>query len=144
MSFIKVNNANLYYEDTEKGPDTIVFGHSMLFNLRMFDDQVDRLKSSFRCIRFDFRGQGKSEVTENGYDLDNLTEDVLQLIKKLDANPCHFVGFSMGGIVAIRIAARYPGLLKSLTLIDTTSEPEPKENASKNKLLLWIAKKPQY
>jgi 3-oxoadipate enol-lactonase len=71
MAHIKVNNANLYYEDEGQGEETIVFGHSMLFNLRMFDDQVEALKSSHRCVRFDFRGQGKSEVTAGGYHLDN-------------------------------------------------------------------------
>ena len=140
MPYIDLNKAQLYYEDDGVGTETRVFAHSMLFNLRMFDDQVEFLKYNYRCVRFDFRGQGKSEITQDGYDLDTLTDDVAELIQALDCKPCHFVGFSMGGMVAIRLAIRYPELLKSLILIDTTSELEPQENMLRNKLLLWVVK----
>jgi len=140
MPYINIENSKLYYEDEGAGKETIVFAHSMLFNLRMFDDQVNFLKSKYRCVRFDFRGQGKSEVSMNGYDLDTLTEDAAHLIRELNCAPCHFVGFSMGGMVALRLAIRHPELIKSLLLIDTSSEPEPQENMSQNKLLLWVVK----
>jgi len=137
MSTIKVNNANLYFEEEGKG-ETIVFGHSMLFNLRMFDGQVDHLKNNFRCVRFDFRGQGKSEVTESGYDLDSLTDDVAKVIESLQCDPCHFVGFSMGGMVGMRLAVKHPKLIKSLILIDTSSELQ--DQMIRNRVMLWVAK----
>ena len=140
MPYITVNNARIYYEEHGQGKETIVFGHSMLFNLRMFDDQVKFLNSNYRCVLFDFRGQGKSEVTSNGYDLDNLTIDALEFIKALNCNPCHFIGFSMGGMVAMRLAIRHPEVLKSLILIDTSSDPEPSKGHFKNKMMLWVAK----
>ena len=140
MPYITVNDARLYYEDHGQGKETIVFGHSMLFNLRMFDDQVNFLKSNYRCVLFDFRGQGKSEVTLEGYDLDNLAIDIHELLISLKCNPCHFVGFSMGGMVAMRLAIRHPKLLKSLILIDTSSEPEPSTGRLRNALMLWVAK----
>ena len=140
MPYIEVNDAWLYYEEHGKGKETIVFGHGMMFNLRMFDDQVAALKANYRCVLFDFRGQGKSGVTSDGYDLDNLAVDVSALIKELKCEPCHFVGFSMGGIVAMRIAYRYPELLKSLLLIDTSSEPDPDTGQFRNKMMLWVAK----
>ncbi len=138
MPYIKINNANVYFEEAGQGDETIVFAHSMLFNLRMFDDQVEFLKSEYRCIRFDFRGQGKSEVTEGGYDLDSLMEDTAKLIKTLECAPCHFVGFSMGGMVAMRLAMHYPELIKSLILIDTSSEPQ--DDMVRNRALIWIGK----
>lgn len=140
MPFIKLKNTKLYYEIDGAGKETILFGHSMLFNLRMFDDQVSFLSDKYRCVRFDFRGQGKSQVTEGGYDLDSLTDDVIELIKTLDCKPCHFVGFSMGGMVAMRLAIKHPDLLKSLILIDTSSDVEPKEKMGKNKLMIWVSK----
>ena len=114
MPLITVNDARVYYEEHGQGDETIVFGHSMLFNLRMFDEQVEFLKSRYRCVLFDFRGQGKSEVTPDGYELDNLTVDASELIKILNCSPCHFVGFSMGGMVALRLAIRHPELIKAL------------------------------
>lgn len=140
MPYLNLSNAKLYFEDGGRGDETLVFGHSMLFNLRMFDDQVNFLKEDYRCVRFDFRGQGKSEITPNGYDLDSLTEDTFELIKALDCGPCHFVGFSMGGMVALRLAIKYPEAIKSLILIDTSSEPEPTGNTLRNKAMLLVAK----
>ncbi len=140
MPIVNVNNARIYYEEHGEGDETLVFGHSMLFNLRMFDDQIQHLKSNYRCVLFDFRGQGKSEVTSDGYDLDNLTIDTLELLKSLQCSPCHFVGFSMGGMVGMRLAFRHPGLLKSLILIDTSSEPEPSAGHFRNTMMLWVVK----
>ncbi len=62
MPFLSVNRAELYYEDQGAGPEAIVFAHSLLFNCRMFDDQINALKDQYRCVKFDFRGQGRSEV----------------------------------------------------------------------------------
>ncbi|MCM8568599.1 alpha/beta hydrolase [Gramella jeungdoensis] len=140
MPYIKLNNAQLYYEDEGQGKETLVFGHSMLFNLRMFDEQVDFLKANYRCIRFDFRGQGKSEITLNGYDLESLTEETYEFIDAIGCGACHFVGFSMGGMVALRLASKYPEIIKSLILIDTSSEPEPKGHFLRNEIMLFIAK----
>jgi 3-oxoadipate enol-lactonase len=65
----------------------------------MFDAQVDALQSRFRCVRMDFRGQGESEVTRSGYDLDTLADDAIALIESLGGAPMHLLGFSMGGMV---------------------------------------------
>ncbi len=140
MPFLKVNSANLYYEEHGSGAETVVFGHSLMFNCRMFDDQVNALKDRYRCVTFDFRGQGQSEVTANGYDMETLTEDAVAIIQQLDCAPCHYLGFSMGGFVGLRLAMRHTELLKSLILVDTSAEPEPADNLPKYKLLNFVAR----
>lgn len=140
MAFINVNDAELYYEDQGTGDETIVFGHSLLFSCRMFDDQVNALKDRYRCVTFDFRGQGRSEVTRDGYDMETLTEDALSVIRQLGCAPCHFVGFSMGGFVGLRLAIRHPETLRSLILLDTSADTEPRENLPKYKLLNLIGR----
>ena len=122
MSHITLNGARLYYEEHGRGPQAIVFCHSMLFSCRMFDAQVEALKDRYRCLMFDFRGQDQSEVTEDGYDLDTLSEDTAAFIEAMADPPCHFLGFSMGGMVGLRLAIRRPELLRSLmrVLIDQT------------------------
>ncbi|MGD9046172.1 MAG: alpha/beta hydrolase [Desulfobacterales bacterium] len=140
MPMTEANGAKLYYEDNGTGPQTIVFGHGLLFSCRMFDAQVEALKNRYRCVVFDFRGQGQSEVTRNGYDMDSLAADAADLIIKLNCKPCHFLGFSMGGFVGLRLAIRQPELLRSLILVDTSADPEPKENLSKYRILNTIAR----
>ncbi len=106
----------------------------------MFAAQVAALKDRYRCITFDHRGQGQSEVTESGYDIDALTGDAGQLIEKLESAPCHFVGLSMGGFVGMCLAFRRPELLKSLVLIETSADPEPEENHGRYRLLNFVAR----
>ncbi len=134
------NGASIHYEDTGGDGDPIVFSHGLLFSGAMFEAQVAHLRKHFRCITFDHRGQGQSGVTKGGYDMETLTEDAAALIKALDAAPCHFVGLSMGGFVGMRLAAQRPELLKSLTLLETSAEPEDPKNAPKYKILNIIAR----
>jgi pimeloyl-ACP methyl ester carboxylesterase len=99
-----------------------------------------QFKEHYRCVSFDFRGQGQSEVTRSGYDMETLYEDAIALIVQLGCAPCHFLGLSMGGFIGLRLAARHPELLRSLILLETTADPEPSENVAKYKQLTFVAR----
>jgi len=140
MPEIAVNGARLYYEESGSGPQVIVFAHGLLWSGRMFDAQAAALRHRYRVITFDFRGQGRSEVTAGGYDMDTLSEDAAALIEALDAAPCHFAGLSMGGFIAQRLAIRRPELLRSVILLETSADPEPRQNVPRYRLLNLIAR----
>jgi 3-oxoadipate enol-lactonase len=140
MPLIRVNGAELYYEEQGTGPETIVFAHGLLWSCRMFDAQVALFKDRYRCIAFDFRGQGQSEVTSSGYDMETLYEDAAALIEQLGCAPCHFLGLSMGGFIGQRLAARRPELLRSLILLETSADPEKKENSAKYRQMAFVAR----
>lgn len=140
MPHLQINGANLYYEQHGNAQETIVFSHGLLWDGRMFDDQIAVLKVHYRCITFDFRGQGQSEVTQSGYDIESLYADAIDLIDTLGCSPCHFAGLSMGGFVGLRIAIRRPDLLKSLILIETSSDPEPAENLGRYRMLNFVGR----
>ena len=129
MPIIEVNGARVYVEGT--GPPlaardaaAVVFGHGVLFSGRSFAGQVARLRDRYRCVTIDWRGQGRTPATESGYDMDTLTEDTIGVVEALGLAPVHFVGLSMGGFVGMRLGARHPELLRSLTLIETSAGPE--------------------
>lgn len=140
MPNIVVNNASLHLTREGFGEETIVFSHGLLFSGAMFEAQVDHFKDRYRCVTYDHRGQGGSEVTDGGYDMDTLTGDAIALIEELGVGPCHFAGLSMGGFVGLRIAIRRPDLLKSLILIESTADPEPEENIPKYRKLNRVAR----
>jgi pimeloyl-ACP methyl ester carboxylesterase len=140
MPHAKVNGHTLYYEEHRSGPETIVFAHGLLWSGRMFAAQVNALKSRYRCVTFDFPGQGQSEVARDGYDMETLAADAAALVKQLSAAPCHFAGLSMGGFVAMRMGIRYPELVRSLILLETSADPEPPENVPRYKLLSLISR----
>lgn len=140
MPHLPVNGTRLYVEEHGSGPETVVFAHGLLWSGRMFDAQVAALQDRYRCITYDLRGQGWSEVTAEGYDLDTLTADAVALIDALGAAPCHFVGLSMGGFIGLRLAARHPELLRSLCLLETSADPEPAENVLRYRMLNFVAR----
>lgn len=139
MPIININNADIYYEDSAPN-DTqkpiMVFAHGLLWNTRMYDKQVEHFQEDYRCIAFDFRGQGQSQITKSGYDMESLTEDTLGLLAALGIEKCHFVGLSMGGFVAQRIAIKQPELLLSLTLLETSADPEDPKNVPQYRKLI--------
>jgi pimeloyl-ACP methyl ester carboxylesterase len=136
---VRVQGTRLHVEDTGGGGPAIVFSHGLLLSTRLWDAQVDALRSDFRCIAYDHRGQGRSEVPDaRCIDMDTCAGDAAALVEALGVAPCHFVGLSMGGFVGMRLAARRPELLRSLSLLETSADPEP--NAAKYRLLNVVAR----
>ncbi|GMU44293.1 MAG: alpha/beta fold hydrolase [Xanthomonadales bacterium] len=125
MPTATANGIDLSYVESGKGRQTVVFAHGLLFDQHMFEAQRHALEDRYRVIAYDHRGQGASAPAAGGYDLDTLTEDAVDLLRGTQCVPCHFVGLSMGGFVALRLAARYPELLRSLTLLSTSASAEP-------------------
>src|SRR5260370_4548842 len=139
MPTLDLNGVRIYYEDSGGRGAPVVFAHGLLWSCRLFDAQVKALQDRFRCVAFDFRGQGQSEVTASGYDFETLTADAIELIEKLRLAPAHFVGLSMGGMIGMRLAARRPELVRSLALLETSADPEPEENVPKYRRMYLLA-----
>jgi pimeloyl-ACP methyl ester carboxylesterase len=125
---IRVNGVGLHFDGAGSGGETVVLSHGLLFSGEMFREQVRHLADRYRVVTYDHRGQGLSEVTPTGYDMENLTRDAADLIVALGIAPCHFVGLSMGGFVGMRLAARRPELIRSCILLETSADPEAPEN----------------
>ncbi len=127
MAHAEINGAKLYYSDVGTGATTLFFVHGLAFDGHMFDPQIEHFKHHYRCISLDLRGHGQSELTEGGYEMDAMSSDAANLIRTLACGPCHFVGWSIGGFMGMRIAIREPELVKSLTLIGTAAIDGRKE-----------------
>ena len=124
---IEVNGVKLFVRDTGGEGPVVLFTHGIFFDCDMFDAQVAALKDQYRCVRFDWRSQGRSEQTLGGHDVDNLAADAVALIEQMDLKPLHWVGLSIGGVIGIRIAAQRPELLRSLTAIGASAQNETLE-----------------
>ena len=126
MPHLTTNGVSFHYEDTRGAGPAIVFSHGLLMSGRMFSAQMQALSDRYRCVAYDHRGQGESsDPGGRVHDMETCYRDAVAVIEALDARPCHFVGLSMGGFVGMRLAARRPDLLYSLTLMETSAEPEP-------------------
>lgn len=142
MPTARVNGVELYYEDEGRGDQTVVFSHGLLWSSRMFEAQRRALASDYRVIAWDHRGQGRSHSPdERAHQIETCYHDALALLEHLDAGPCHFVGLSMGGFVGMRIAARHPDVLRSLSLLATAADPEPRAHLPRYRLLNGVVRR---
>lgn len=118
-----------------------MFSHGLLWSTRMFDAQVATLRARYRCIAWDHRGQGQSDVPKvRAISIEDCYADAVALIEQLGVAPVHIVGLSMGGFVAMRLAARRPDLVRSCVLLETSAEAEPSENVPRYRTLNRVAR----
>ncbi|WP_213523454.1 alpha/beta hydrolase [Nonlabens sp.] len=103
----KDTNVSIYYEDQGSG-QPIVLVHGWPLSGSMWEYQVPVLvEAGYRVITYDRRGFGRSSRPYSGYDYTSMTEDLHDLIEKLDITDIILVGFSMGGGELARYAATY-------------------------------------
>lgn len=122
-----INGTQIAY--TESGPldgTPVVLSHSLFFDHTMFDAlSVLLVEAGHRVVSYDHRGQGASQAaTREELSMDELTEDAAALLTYLDLGRVHFLGNSMGGFIALRLAARYPDLLLSAITVGSSAEEE--------------------
>ncbi|MEO8700729.1 MAG: alpha/beta fold hydrolase [Kofleriaceae bacterium] len=143
MAELAINGTTLHYEDTGPGStgETIAFSHGLLWSTQLFAPQIEALRGRYRCIAWDHRGQGNSAPDHrNTIGMELVWQDAAMLLEHLGAGRVHFCGLSMGGFVAMRMASRRPELVRSLILIETSSDPEPLENIGRYRLLTRVLK----
>jgi 3-oxoadipate enol-lactonase len=119
---IKANGISINYTLTgdSAGP-VVTLSHSLATNLDMWQPQLPVLEARFRVLRFDTRGHGGTEVPTGPYTLEQLAADAYSLLQQLGIDRTHFIGLSMGGMIAQALALRHPEVLQSLVLCDTSS-----------------------
>lgn len=86
----------------------VVFVHSWALDARMWDYQIAFLgERGHRCIAYDRRGHGRSDMAPGGYDADTLADDLAAVIEAHDLHGVTLVAHSMGGGEVVRYLARH-------------------------------------
>ncbi len=104
----------------------VVLLHDMLVSHVEFDGVLDGLAREFRVLAPDFPGFGDSEKpapTRYAYGIDAFCESVVDVIAGLELGRVSIVGHSLGGAVAIALAADHPELVERLVLVDPIVYP---------------------
>ena len=82
---------------------------------------VPKLSENFTVIAYDLRGHGKSPVTHKNFGLDELVLDLERIREKTNINKGHFVGHSLGGMIAPAYAKKYPDKVLSVGMLSTVA-----------------------
>jgi 3-oxoadipate enol-lactonase / 4-carboxymuconolactone decarboxylase len=101
--------------------------HSLGTTLQMWDPQAEALAKRYRVIRMDMRGHGLTEAPAGPYTMAMLARDALALLDSLGVERAHVGGVSIGGRIALQMAAMAPDRVLSLMPCDTALEFGPPE-----------------
>lgn len=123
VDYVTANGIKMAYRfDGPEDAPVLVLSNSLMSTHRMWDPQMTDFAGKYRVLRYDTRGHGATETTDGAYSIDLLARDAEALIEALDVGPVHFLGLSMGGMIAQRLAVNRPDLVRALVLCDTASE----------------------
>lgn len=115
---VDVGGLDLAYVEIPGSEPPLVLVHGFTDTSRSFSLLAPHL-SGRRLIMPDLRGHGASQAGR-GFDIIDFCDDVAGLIRRLRLDRPVVVGHSLGGMVAIQLAARHPEIVRGLALLATT------------------------
>ncbi|MBB1484130.1 alpha/beta hydrolase [Tessaracoccus sp. MC1865] len=116
---------------------TVVLVHGLRTSSTMWDPQVERLRErGWTCISPDLPGHGsrRDETFTSQSALDTIRA---ALLEASTAGPAHLVGCSLGGMLAIHAAARFPEVVRSLVASGCSTQPGRRSAAFYGRLIGW-------
>lgn len=121
--FATVGAQTLHYRldgrDLTGAATPLVFINSLGSDLRIWDGLMAAFAPHFPLIRYDKRGHGLSDCPAGPYTLQEHSDDLAGLLTQVQAPSAILIGVSVGGMIALDFAHRYPDRVKALVLCDT-------------------------
>ncbi|MFN3999137.1 alpha/beta fold hydrolase [Algoriphagus sp.] len=113
----------LYYKEFVHPQSTewVVFIHGAGGSSAVWYKQLKDFKKEFNLLLIDLRGHGKSadlpqDIWEERYTFEAVTNDIIEVLDHLKVPPAHFMGVSLGTILARQLAELEPQRVKSLVM----------------------------
>lgn len=116
--YLKINNLNIYYQKVGHGPNLVML-HGWGQDCSTFWPLVDLLKDTFTLWLLDLPGFGRSDLPNKPFTVSDYAETVKEFIEQNQIKQPALLGHSMGGRIGVKLAAKYPKLLKKLILEDS-------------------------
>jgi len=119
---IEIDGATtLHYATSGAGePILLIPGLGLDHNYYRFG--IPLLSRHLQVLALDPRGIGRSTKSPPPYTVEAWADDFAVMIDKLAFGPIHVLGSSLGGSMALALAQRHPGKLKSLIVVGGFSE----------------------
>lgn len=101
------------YQKTTGNGEKLILVHGWALNHRVWDPVVDDLAKQYSVTAVDLPGHGKSTPLQSDYSLEAMADKLAKTV----TGGARIIGWSLGGLVAINLACRFPDLVKQLILV---------------------------
>lgn len=107
----------------------------------MFDTQIEYFKNQYNIIAIDLLGHGQSTQVKKGESITSMSQWILEILEEENISKAHFLGVSLGSIIAQDFANRNPDLVQSLACfggydINNFDAKAQKENSMNQMLMM--------
>ena len=121
-AIVDVDGVPIHYIERGSGPAAAALIHGFLGHTYSFRYLIPELAKDRRVVAVDLKGSGYSSRPEKGdYSLTEQARLVIRLMDKLGIDRASVVGHSLGGEVAMRLAANWPERVEKLVLAASVS-----------------------
>ena len=114
---LALNGTKLRYIVTGQGP-ALVLLHTLRTQLDMFQKVIGELAKRFRVYALDYPGHGYSDIPDTAYSAEFFVTTVAQALDRLDIKDSLVVGESIGGSIALLLAARHNPRVRRVVAIN--------------------------
>jgi 2-succinyl-6-hydroxy-2,4-cyclohexadiene-1-carboxylate synthase len=92
--------------------------HGFTGSVKNWRDQMTRLGHHYRVLAVDLPGHGRTDAPDEleRYRMEHVAGDLVTLLDVLGATPVHWLGYSMGGRLALYAAIHHPQATRSIIL----------------------------
>lgn len=116
--YLTTDNTALYYEAKGKG-QPVVFLHGWSGSHEHMAEVSNNMSDNYLSVVYSHRGHGASDISEEGYTIPNLAQDLKNLIDYLGLEDVVLVGHSMGGYVVYEYVRQFGcDKIKKIIIID--------------------------
>jgi 2-succinyl-6-hydroxy-2,4-cyclohexadiene-1-carboxylate synthase len=117
MTKIRANNVNYHVEMAGKG-EALLMLHGFMGSAQSWHRQWDSITERYKVIAIDLPGHGNTENPTHAarHTIESVAADIAEILDQLEINRIHFLGYSMGGRIALYFAVHHPERVQSLLL----------------------------
>lgn len=143
MQTININGAQVGYVEAGSGGPPIVFVHGWSCDDTFFAPQADHFSTTHRCVSVDLRGHRGLDAPTGSATIPTHAADVVGLCEALGIERPVIAGHSMGGSIALEMAAQDPEFPAALVLVDPAF-PIPSEAIAQLEAFAEALESPDY
>jgi 3-oxoadipate enol-lactonase len=124
MPVVQANGIEMYYEVQGEGEPLVLIPY-LAADQACYAFQVAEYAKHFTCFTVDLRGAGLSGKPEGTYTTELLADDVAAFMQAAGIDSAHVSGLSLGAATGMLLAAKYPEMVKSLSLHSAWTASDP-------------------